>query len=77
MSGVTLPSGEMAMATGPLPTAIGVPALMVRETAVRATAPAGTCPPAMVDKEKADRLAAVVAIVRVCKAPAVVLAPIS
>ena len=30
-----LPSGEMAMATGPLPTAIGVPAVMVRETAVR------------------------------------------
>ena len=72
-----LPSGEMAMATGSLPTAIGVPAVMVGTAVVLGRAPAGTCPPAMADKEKADRLAEVVAIARARKAHAAVLAPMT
>ena len=72
-----LPSGVMAMAAGPLPTAIGLPAVMVGTAVVLGRAPARPCPAAMAENKRADRLAEVVAIARPRKARAAVGSPMS
>jgi hypothetical protein len=72
-----LPSCEMAMATGSLPTMIGVPAVMVATAVVLGRASTESCPPAAADEEKADRLAEVVATASARKAHAAVVAPMT
>ena len=62
----------MAMAAGPLPTAIGLPAVIVGAPVVSGRASATPCPGVIAENKRADRVAEVVAIARPRKAHAAV-----